>query len=75
MIRAYGEKRRCYVIIPREIAKREQALKMAAVELHEKVDSLEISFAKKDSETETEINFSVELKSGTFWCVSRKGNK
>lgn len=75
MIRAYGEKRRCYVIIPREIAKREQALKMAAVELHEKADNLEISSAKKDSETETEINFSVELKSGAFWCVSRKGNK
>mgnify|MGYP003321008398 CR=1 FL=1 len=74
MIRAYGEKRKCYVIIEKTVSK-EQALKMAAVELHEKVDNLEISSAKKDSETETEINFSVELKSGTFWCVSRKGNK
>ena len=75
MLRAYGEKRRVYVIIPKEKIKKDQALKMAAVVLHEKVDSLEISSAKKDSETETEINFSVELKSGAFWCVSRKGNK
>lgn len=72
MLRAYGEKRRVYVIIPKEKIKRDQALKMAAVELHEKADSLEISFATLYSTTDEEMTFLVERKSGQFWCVSRK---
>lgn len=71
MLRAYGEKRRCYLIVNKSV-KREQALKMAAVELHEKVDNLEISSAKVDSETKEEITFRVELKAGTHWCITRK---
>ncbi len=75
MLRAYGEKRRVYVIIPKEKIKKDQALKMAAVVLHEKVDSLEISFARLYSTTDEDMTFLVERKSGQFWCVSRKGNK
>ena len=75
MIRAYGEKRKCYVIIPREIAKKEQALKMVAVELHEKVENLEISCAVIAGESKDEVEFYVELKHGDLWCISRKGNK
>ena len=75
MLRAYGEKRRVYVIIPKEKIKKDQALKMAAVELHEKVDSLEISFATLYSTTDEDMTFLVERKSGQFWCISRKGNK
>jgi len=45
---------------------------MAAVELHEKVENLEISSARVDSETKEEIAFRVELKAGTHWCITRK---
>lgn len=75
MIRAYGEKRKCYVIFPKGTIKREQALKIAAVELHEKVDDLEISYATTAGETDEKIEFFVEMKQGDLWCVSRKGNK
>lgn len=74
MIRAYGENRKVYVIIPKGISK-DQAIKAAAVELHEKPNNLEISFADKESETKDEMTFLVERKRGQFYCVSRKGNK
>lgn len=75
MLRAYGEKRRVYVIFPKGTIKRDQALKIAAVELHEKVENLEISCAVVAGETKEETDFYVELKHGDLWCISRKGNK
>jgi len=71
MIRAYGEKRKCYVIIEKTVSK-EQALKMAAVELHESANKLEVSCATVDTETAEKIIFNVKRKSGDYWCMTRK---
>lgn len=72
MIKAYGTDRKVYYIFDKKTTSSPNALKEAAADMHFSPTKLKLTSADKDSETKTEITFTVERSKGAFWCVSRR---
>ena len=73
MIKAFIGRKAYFLFLKKEVSMWE-ALKLTARETHLSKEHFKVSSARLAEETATEYVFSVELKNGDYWCVTRKEN-